>query len=145
MGMTTVCAGQRPSVPVHDMWIDSWTPHAGGVFRYDAPKSAASVNVVVGQSERGTKSDADWLAAIEAQVKVYAAGPISAAVVSLPAGKAVRITTTALNGQTTEDVLQYIVDNGLNEFVVTFVATPTEYRANLATFGHEVSSFQITN
>ncbi len=119
-------------------------------FLADDPKTSAgvqtNVNVVLGAA-RGTLSDSAWTSAVKAQAATLAgiAGTVTAGVVQLPAGSAVRVVFNRNVGGTLLAQLQYVIDAKAKSFVVTFTTPQTSYAANLPTFTAIVRSFTLTS
>ena len=62
---------------------------------------------------------------------------------NLPAGKALRVTTSGTDKGKTTDLLEYVVQDGVREFVVAFTSPQAKYASFLAAYGHAISTFTI--
>jgi hypothetical protein len=109
---------------------------------YRDPTHRADVNVLRGTGRAG-RSFTKWSADLAAQLKQSLGVTPSASIVTLPAGKAVRLIATTQSKGGPSAVISYYVDGGSSVYVVTFAAVASAYPSYAATFGDEIASFRI--
>jgi hypothetical protein len=102
----------------------------------------ANVNILRGSGRAG-RSFASWTADLAAQLRSVVSATPSTSIVTLPAGRAVRLVATApANGHPLR-VLQYYVDAGSKAYVVTFECSAASYSSYAATFAKSITSLHL--
>lgn len=117
----------------------SWVSSRSGGFAYSDPSGKVDVVANISANERAGRSYVDWANGLAAQLKSSGSGAVSTAVVQLIPGKAIRITTTFNK----KSILEYVLDQGNIEYVVTFSGRQADYLKFLPAFGHAISSFKL--
>jgi hypothetical protein len=107
-------------------------------FAYANRQRTATVNVLKGGGRAGRTYD-QWATDLKQQYSATAKP--TTAVVSLAAGKAIRLTATATGSGHVLHVLQYFVDAGAVTYTVTFEARDGSYAANAAQFAKMIAGF----
>lgn len=107
-------------------------------FAYANRQKTATVNVLKGGGRAGRTYD-QWAADLKQQYSATAKP--TTAVVSLAAGKAIRLTATATGSGHVLHVLQYFVDAGAVTYTVTFEAKDGSYAANAPQFAKMIAGF----
>jgi hypothetical protein len=106
---------------------------------------ATGTNVVeVSSSGRGTRTMAQWEADLKQELSSAAGVVPSAALVTLPAGNAVRLFLTHVVKGVKLVQVQYVVDGGANAYAFTFTSTGARYAADAPTFAKMIASLKLT-
>jgi hypothetical protein len=121
----------------------SWKSLAASGFAYGSTDGNARVGIYEAANSALGKTDAQWAAAVKSEFTRLGSGPVSTAVVNVPAGKALRVTTTTTTKGKTTDYLEYVVQDGVREFVVAFISPQAKYASFLSAYGHAISTFSI--
>jgi hypothetical protein len=102
-------------------------------------------NVVeVSASGRGTRTLTQWEADLKAELASVAHVTPSAAVVTLAAGKAVKLTVSRVVGGAKVVQVQYVVDGGATAYGFTFTTTAARYAADAPAFAKMIASLKLT-
>jgi hypothetical protein len=107
--------------------------------------AATRTNVVeVSSSGRGTRTMAQWEADLRQELASGSGATPSAALVTLPAGKAVRLVVTHVVKGVKLVQVQYVVDGGANAYAFTFTSTAARYAVDASTFAKMIGSLKLT-
>ena len=102
----------------------------------------ANVNVLRGSGRAG-RSFAQWSSDLAAQLRTAVGVAPSVSVVTLPAGRAVRLAATASVKGLSIRVVQYHVDAGSIVYAVTFECSAASYSSYAAAFAKSIASFHL--
>ena len=106
--------------------------------------NATRTNVVeVSASGRGTRTMTQWEADLKAEAASAHLAP-AAALVTLAAGRAVRLTVSRVVGGKSIVQVEYIVDGGTTAYGFTFTTTAARYAADAPTFAKMIDSLKLT-
>jgi len=107
--------------------------------------AATRTNVVeVSSSGRGTRTMVQWEADLRQELASGSGATPSAALVTLPAGKAVRLVVTHVVKGVKLVQVQYVVDGGANAYAFTFTSTAARYAVDASTFAKMIGSLKLT-
>jgi hypothetical protein len=107
--------------------------------------AATGTNVVeVSSSGRGTRTPAQWEADLKQELALGVGATPSAALVTLPAGKAVRLVVSHVVKGVKLVQVQYVVDGGTNAYAFTFTSTAARYAVDAPTFAKMIGSLKLT-
>jgi PKD repeat protein len=125
-------------------WARQTVKDSVATFVYRDPATKTNV-VELASSGRGTRTMAQWAA--DLQVEIRSAMNVTPAVsyVTLPAGKAIRLSFTRTIGTTKVVQVQYAVDAGPTAYDFTFTTTSSRATADLPVFARMMASLHLTS
>jgi hypothetical protein len=112
-------------------------------FAYRDPVTYTNV-VEVSTSGRGTRTMAQWEADQKAEVAAATGATPSASLITLAAGRAVKLTTTLTSKGQKVTQVQYVVDGGATAYTFTFTTTAARYSTDAPTFAKMIASLTLT-
>jgi hypothetical protein len=134
-------AGDGFHMDVPTGWVSRSVSDSLISFAYWDRVTRTNVNVVRGSGRAG-RTFAAWKNDLSKEIASTGA-TVSASVVTLPAGRAVRLTFSQKVNGVLVDGVQYVLDAGSVAYTVTFVASASKYASALPTFGKMISSFTL--
>jgi len=123
-------------------WTHLTLPDSVATFIYRNPATHANV-VEVTASGRGTRSYAQWAADLKLELASATGAVPSASIVTLAAGKAVKLTVTRTSKGTKISQVQYVVDGGSTAYAFTFTTTAVRLAADAPTFAKMIASLRL--
>ena len=111
-------------------------------FLYRDPATHTNV-VEVTSSGRGARSYTQWAADLKLELAAGAGARPTTSIVTLTAGKAVRLTLTRASNGLEITQVQYVVDGGASAYAFTFTTTAAHVRADLPTFAKMIASLRL--
>jgi hypothetical protein len=139
----TSSAGPGFTMGVPLGWSHQTLKDSVASFFYLNRKTGTNV-VEVSASGRGTRTLTQWEADLKAELGSAAGAAPSAALVTLPAGNAVRLTVTHVVKGVKLVQIQYIVDGGATAYGFTFTSAAARYAADAPTFAKMIASLKLT-
>jgi hypothetical protein len=136
-------AGPGFTMGVPNGWTHRTLKDSVASFMYVNRTTGTNV-VEVSASGRGTRSMTQWEADLKAELASAAHVTPSAALVTLAAGKAVKLTVSRVIGGAKIVQVQYIVDGGATAYGFTFTTTAARYTADAPTFAKMIASLKLT-
>jgi hypothetical protein len=135
-------AGNGFTMGVPTGWTHLTIPDSVATFIYRNPATHANV-VEVTASGRGTRSYAQWAADLKLELASATGAVPSTSVVTLAAGKAVKLTVTRTSKGTKISQVQYVVDGGSTAYAFTFTTTAVRLAADAPTFAKMIASLRL--
>jgi hypothetical protein len=130
------------SLGVPTGWVHQTLKDSIATFVY-MNKSTGTNVVEVTASGRGGRTMAQWETDLKLELASSAGVAPTASLVTLPAGKAVKLTVThAANGVKLVQV-QYVVDGGATAYTFTFTTTAARYAADASTFAKMIATLRL--
>ena len=136
-------SGTGFSLGVPTGWTKQTLKDSVATFIY-MNKSTGTNVVEVTASGRGSRTMAQWETDLKLELAASAGVAPTTSLVTLPAGKAVKLTAThAANGVKLVQV-QYVVDGGSTAYTFTFTTTAARYAADAPTFAKMIATLKLT-
>lgn len=142
-GLQTV-TGTGFSMGVPAGWKQQTVKDGIATFVYANTAANASVDEVTA-SGRGSRTMTQWGADLKTELMSSLGVTPSVSFVTLPAGRAVRLTMTRSVSGTKIVQIQYAVDAGAITYMVTFTADAAHFTADQPTFARMISSLRLTS
>jgi hypothetical protein len=139
----TVLTGMGFSIGVPSTWTKATIADSVATFIYRDPKTHANV-VEVTASGRGTRTYAQWSSDLKLELASATGATPSASIVTLSAGKAVRLVVARTQSGTKIVQVQYVVDHGTTAYAFTFTTTAARYATDAPTFAKMIASVKLT-
>jgi len=136
-------SGTGFSMGVPTGWTKQTLKDSVATFIY-MNKSTGTNVVEVTASGRGSRPMAQWETDLKLELASSAGVAPTASLVTLPAGKAVKLTAThTANGVKLVQV-QYVVDGGATAYTFTFTTTAARLAADAPTFAKMIATLKLT-
>jgi hypothetical protein len=137
---TITSAGFSMGVP--SGWVKKTLPDSVATFVYADRTTGTNVVEVTGAG-RGSRTTAQWESDLKSELASALGVTPAAALVTLPAGPAVRLSFTNTVGGKRITQLQYVVDAGETAYTITFTSIPSRYTVDAATFAKMIASLRL--
>ena len=141
-GLRTI-AGTGFTMGVPTGWAHLTIPDSVATFIYRNPATHANI-VEVTASGRGTRSYAQWAADLKLELASATGAVPSTSIVTLAAGKAIKLTVTRTSKGTKIAQVQYVVDGGSTAYAFTFTTAAVRLGADAPTFAKMIASLRLT-
>ena len=136
-------SGTGFSLGVPTGWVRQTLKDSIATFIY-MNKSTGTNVVEITSSGRGARTMTQWETDLKLELASSAGVAPTASLVTLPAGKAVKLTAShAANGVKLTQV-QYVVDGGATAYTFTFTTTAARYAADAPTFAKMIATLKLT-
>ena len=136
-------SGTGFSLGVPTGWTKQTLKDSVATFIYMNKSTGTNVVEVTG-SGRGARTMAQWETDLKLELASSAGVAPTASLVTLPAGKAVKLSVThAANGVKLVQV-EYVVNGGATAYTITFTTTAARYAADAPTFAKMIATLKLT-
>jgi hypothetical protein len=133
-------AGFSMGVPTR--WVKKTIPDSVATFVYADPTTGTNVVEVTGAG-RGSRTTAQWESDLTSELTSALGVTPTAALVTLPAGPAVRLTFNRTVSGKPITQIQYVVDAGETAYTFTFTTNPSRYAVDTSTFAKMIASLKL--
>lgn len=137
-------SGSGFTIGVPTSWVRQTLKDSVATFLYRSPATKSNV-VELTSSGRGARTMAQWAADLEVELRSATNVTPAVSYVTLPAGKAVRLSLSRTVGTTKVVQVQYVVDGGPKAYDFTFTTTSSRAAADLPTFARMMASLRLTS
>jgi hypothetical protein len=142
----TRAVGTGFTLSVPSAWKEVTLKDSIATFVYRSPVARnsfyANVNVLQGSGRAG-RAYAQWASDLAAQFRTSTGIAPSTAIVTLPAGKAVRLTASGTAGSARVTMLQYVIDAGATAYLVTYESSSASYPSYAPLFAKSIATFHL--
>jgi hypothetical protein len=137
-------SGTGFTIGVPTSWARQTIKDSVATFVYRSPATKSNV-VELTSSGRGSRTMAQWAADLEVELRSATNATPTVSYVTLPAGKAIRLSLTRTVGTTKIVQVQYVVDGGPTAYNFTFTTTSSRAAADLPVFARMIASLRLTS
>ncbi|HKT43234.1 MAG TPA: hypothetical protein VJQ85_00420 [Gaiellaceae bacterium] len=137
-------SGTGFTIGIPTSWVRQTVKDSVATFVYRNPGTRANL-VELTSSGRGTRALAQWAADLQVELRSATNVTPTVSYVTLPAGKAIRLSITRTIGTTKIVQVQYAVDGGSTAPDFTFTTTASRAAADLPVFARMMASLRLTS